>query len=729
MKKTTQRLLSALCAAALLLGLVLLGVPALAAEGGHTLWIVGDSTVCDFGDADAFYYYPRYGYGTQVGNYLDGSYQVTNLAMSGRSSKSFLAEENYQTLLDGMAAGDALIIGFGHNDEKADAERYTNANGDWQSEGSLAQCLWANYVEPAQAKGVEVILCTPIVRRTEDTFTDSQLHITTDSGDFPGGDYPAAIRALGAAKNCAVVDLTALTRELYEALTPAETLYLHAWTSNSETSVDNTHLNIYGAKVVAYQLAKALQGGGTELGKHVDLSAGEPAKATDLVSNPDYVVKEYVRPVDGTGALGQPATVPNAAADPGEAPAQLTFYPTAFGDLGGTPTAGDEGNFHFTQEGDALRVSVALKGKIASSTEGLALYYLRLPVGTQFTFSATVTLNGVNTDSNPKQSAFGLMARDDMYLDVSDSSILGDYVAAGTFADGHSNCFYRRSGVLGLKDPLAAAPAEGQSYRVSITSNSDGFTCSIGDEEAQSGGFDFPLTANDSQYFYLCLFASRKMDVTFSDIALTTTGGAPALPEDGVPTARFADLPAGHWAQAAAEALADQGIMLGTDDTHFSPDTPTTRAMATTLVWRLAGSPMYALKPHQFEDVPDEPYTLWYVVPIRWAYEKGILNSYGDRDLTHSGHMGPNDPVTREQLAAILYRYHTQQGAADAAAGETLQAFPDAANVSSWAVDGMSWAVENGLIQGTDAGALNPQGFATRAEVAVILQRFQALEG
>ena len=716
MKKGTRKLLSTLCVTALLLGLAPLGVPALAAgEGGHTLWIVGDSTVCDFGDADAFYYYPRYGYGTQVGGYLDGSYQVANLAMSGRSSKSFLAEENYQTLMDGMAAGDALIIGFGHNDEKADAERYTDANGDWQSEGSFAQCLWANYIEPAQAKGVEVILCTPIVRRTEDVFTDSQLHITTDSGDFPGGDYPAAIRALGAEKNCAVVDLTALTRELYEALTPAETLYLHAWTSNSETSVDNTHLNIYGAKVVAYQLAKALQGGDTELGKHVDLSAGEPAKATDLVSNPDYVVKEYTRPVDGTGALGQPATVPNAAADPGEAPAQLTFYPTAFGDLGGTPTAGDEGNFHFTQEGDALRVSVALKGKIASSTEGLALYYLRLPAGTQFTFSATVTLNGVNTDSNPKQSAFGLMARDDMYLDVSDSSILGDYVAAGSFADGHSNCFYRRSGVLGLKAPLAAAPAEGQSYRVSIVSNSDGFTCAIGDEEAQSGGFDFPLTANDSQYFYLCLFASRKMDVTFSDIALTTAGGAPALPEDAAPAASFADLPAGHWAQAAAEALADQGIMLGTDDTHFSPDMPASRAMLVTLLWRMEGEPQARIR---IADYPDVAADSWYLEAVRWAREREIVAGY------ESGNFGPGDPVTREQLAAILYRY-AQSPAVDAAMG--MAGFEDVTTISDWAQTAMRWAVQEGLLTGKDGARLDPQGTATRAEVAVILQRFLAL--
>ena len=91
-----------------------------------TIYLVGDSTVCAFEDP---YYYPRYGYGTQLGGYLDEKATVVNLALSGRSSKSFITEDNYKTLKDSLKAGDYLIIGFGHNDEKSDdAARFTDAS-------------------------------------------------------------------------------------------------------------------------------------------------------------------------------------------------------------------------------------------------------------------------------------------------------------------------------------------------------------------------------------------------------------------------------------------------------------------------------------------------------------------------------------------------------------------------------------------------------------------------
>jgi lysophospholipase L1-like esterase len=91
-----------------------------------TLWVVGDSTLSSFDDK---YYYPRYGYGTKLGCYLNSKVQVNNLALSGRSSLSFTKEENYKELLAGMKAGDFLIIGFGHNDEKTETGRYTSPIG------------------------------------------------------------------------------------------------------------------------------------------------------------------------------------------------------------------------------------------------------------------------------------------------------------------------------------------------------------------------------------------------------------------------------------------------------------------------------------------------------------------------------------------------------------------------------------------------------------------------
>lgn len=518
MKKWSVRLLSALCVAALLVGLLPLG--ALAADAAHTLWIVGDSTVCDFGDTDKALYYPRYGYGTQIGNYLDGSYKVENLALSGRSSKSFVTDFDekkptecgkayYERMLAEMKAGDALIVGFGHNDEKVeDAERYTSGTGDWQTEGSFAKSLYDNYVKPAQDKGAEVILCTPIVRRTtKDAFASSEVHVTAQ------GDYPAAVRKLGTDKNVAVVDLTALTKALYEELTPAGTGDLHSQSLSPKDGkargMDNTHLNIYGAKVVARMLASALAEGNTELGKHVVLGS-EPNKATDLVVNPSYVEPSYVAPAEDAERHYPDYTT-----------GDITFKGTFFGEPGGNTL--DFNNYVLETDGDGNAHMAALndKSKIEGSRDGLAMYYVRVPMGMQVEMSAKVKLNSF---SNHNQTAFGLMARDDMYIDTVDRALASDYVAAGTFGNGSSNCFYRRGGTLTKTSALSKALTAGDTYALSIKSNSDGYTCQFGDEPAQSGGFDFQLNTIDPDFYYVGMFVSRNADVTFSDISLKLTG-------------------------------------------------------------------------------------------------------------------------------------------------------------------------------------------------------------
>lgn len=184
-----------------------------AATDKKTIWVIGDSTVSSFNDD---YYYPRYGYGTQLQNYFDSNiYEVKNLALSGRSSKSYIKDPEYNILLDGMKDGDYLFIGFGHNDEKLEQERYTNPNGTYLDQGSFANSLYENYIKKAEEVGCNVVLCTPIVRRTaEATWPNSNLHITATNGQYVGGDYPQAIRDLGKALNIPVVDMTSLTKNV-----------------------------------------------------------------------------------------------------------------------------------------------------------------------------------------------------------------------------------------------------------------------------------------------------------------------------------------------------------------------------------------------------------------------------------------------------------------------------------------------------------------------------------
>ncbi len=504
------------------------------AAGAHTLWLVGDSTVCAFDDD---YYYPRYGYGTQIENYLDGTYTVQNLAMSGRSSKSFLAEGNYTTLKNGLKEGDVLVIGFGHNDEKTGEEKYTDPNGDWQTEGSFAKSLYDNYVKIAQDVKAEVILCTPIVRRgTGDTLSESECHITKDAVaggvTYKGGDYPEAIRELGKDKDVPVVDLTELTKNLYNEIGPDETLYLHAWLSGlggendpgNPKSVDNTHLNIYGAKKVAYLFARNISEaadnsllGKLAFAKHIDLSEGEPAKENTLVKNPDYV-KPYYTPPTTVSSKFPSYTL-------GEGVDAITFNASVFGITGGASKINTE-NFVFGKDAEGNMNIKALKnggGKITDAADGFAMYYYQLPANKKFKLSATAKLNSIGSGT---QVAFGLMARDDMYIDTQDNALSSDYVAAGSLGDTGCNSFYRRGGELGGRTAFANGTtiAAGSEYDLSIVYNGDGYECTFGNEPAQSGGYDFQLISVDSDYVYIGMFVSREADVTFSNIKLELEG-------------------------------------------------------------------------------------------------------------------------------------------------------------------------------------------------------------
>ncbi len=489
--------------------------PSIPDDEKHTVWMVGDSTVCSFNDA---YYYPRYGYGTQLQNYLDGYYTVNNIALSGRSSKSFMvdkdnpsAESNeYKALKAGIKSGDILIIGFGHNDAKqGEDDRFTDPTGDWQTEGSFAKSLYDNYVKVAEDAGATAIICTPIVRRSTGEYTGTNIHITTDKtvNDklYKGGSYPDAIKKLGQDKNVNVVDLTTLTKELYESLGNAETLKLHAWTSHKDTSVDNTHLNIYGAKKVAYLLATEIAKlSDLDIASHVKTEGKEPTEANDLKPNPSYQIPSgdgYKPPTE------QSANWKNYG----------IFKGTVFGTVNKTISDTRYHQLNTDADGNMHIAVLENSTKISSTDDGRAMYYYQIPAASNFTFSAKAKINTIDANG---QVAFGLMARDDMFIDKKGEGILSSYVAAGTFGSGSTNCFKRKDGVLEKGPALGADVQAGETYNLSIVKNPDGYACTFGDNESQSGGYDFPLTEIDDQYQYIGMFVSRNADITFSDIKL-----------------------------------------------------------------------------------------------------------------------------------------------------------------------------------------------------------------
>lgn len=182
----------------------------------------------------------------------------------------------------------------------------------------------------------------------------------------------------------------------------------------------------------------------------------------------------------------------------------------------------------------------------------------------------------------------------------------------------------------------------------------------------------------------------------------TCTGGS------ACPIYPYTDADPAAWYHDGVHYCIENGLMAGYGNNIFKPDAATTRGMLAVMLWRLEGSPVvnYALN---FEDVAEGQ---WYTEAIRWAVSEGIATGYGN------GYFGTNDAITREQLAAMLWRY-----AGSPESSRSLDHFGDAMEVSGYAVEALAWANEQGIVVGVGNNTLSPQSHATRAQVATMLMR------
>lgn len=235
---------------------------------------------------------------------------------------------------------------------------------------------------------------------------------------------------------------------------------------------------------------------------------------------------------------------------------------------------------------------------------------------------------------------------------------------------------------------LTATPQDG--YRLTGLTVTDGAGNSVTLSDKGDGKYTFVMP-------------SRAVTVKAS-FAPITAGDLP-----------FIDVPAGAWYEDGVRYVYQNGLMAGTSATTFGPDVTTTRGMIATILWRLEGSPQvdYAMA---FDDVAANS---WYAEAIRWAASEGIVSGYGD------GRFGPDDIITREQMAAMLYRYAQYKGY-DVSVGEdtNILSYTDFEDLSEYAIPAMQWAVGAGIISGTSESTLGPRGNASRAQVAVILTRY-----
>ena len=340
-----------------------------------------------------------------------------------------------------------------------------------------------------------------------------------------------------------------------------------------------------------------------------------------------------------------------------------------------------------------------------TQTEGTTVYYTTdgtnptkdsLPYSGPITISSTTTLKAVAVNG-------------DIYSDITTATYTintggGGSTGGGSTGGGSSDPTYSITlpgRVTGGELKLSRRYAE-KGETVTVTAIPDeGYeldTLMVTD----SKGKEIELTHKGGNEYTFKMPAGRvEIEVSFREITVE-------LP--------FTDVPEGAWYADAAAYVYEHGLMAGTSATTFAPDATTSRSMIATILWRMAGSPVvnYAM---DFADVPEGQ---WYSEAVRWAASEGVVTGYGN------GLFGTNDPITREQFAAMLYRFAQEQGY-DVSIGENtnILSYTDVADLSEYAISAMQWAVGAGIINGTgDGSTLSPQSQATRAQAAVMLMRF-----
>ncbi len=309
------------------------------------------------------------------------------------------------------------------------------------------------------------------------------------------------------------------------------------------------------------------------------------------------------------------------------------------------------------------------------------------------------------------------------------NAVIGNQVEAvglasydNTFVLSDGTPVYPRIRIRDRDDVVCSKP---DSKIWSVTLVTDGGTINSGNVTAyiEGVGAVLPTDVTRRNYIFLGWFTADNIRVT--EISAADSGdkifyahwmAASAIPGiiDAIgDSMRFDDVSKGDWFYKDVEYVYNEGIMDGVSKREFAPNETLTRAMIVKILYRIEGEPA-GYRSSDFNDVESGR---WYTGAVAWAAEKEIVKGYGN------GKFGPNDPVTREQLAAILYRYTQYKGWSTTAASGSLKGFADAASVSSYAVDAMNWAVDEGLLKGAN-NKLSPKSNATRAQVAAIIHRY-----
>lgn len=291
-----------------------------------------------------------------------------------------------------------------------------------------------------------------------------------------------------------------------------------------------------------------------------------------------------------------------------------------------------------------------------------------------------------------------------------------DYLAPGLVYNPYTGQVYKEPEYTG-KYSYEIFTKVGDNGTISVdryATEGDDVTITVSPDEAYlldgltvtAGGKEVEVKDNgDGTYTFKMPSADAKIVVTFAE-------DPDWEPEPEEPAMPFTDVNENDWFYDVVLYAYDNGLMTGVSATEFAPNQTTTRGMIVSMLARLEG--VTSAEDAGFADVAAND---WYATAVNWAASVGVVNGYEDNTFR------PNAPITREQMAAILYNYADYKGY-DVSARADLSDYADAASISSWAEDVLAWANAEGLINGMTATTIDPQGATTRAQTAAMFERF-----
>ncbi|MGN1008724.1 MAG: S-layer homology domain-containing protein, partial [Butyricicoccus sp.] len=368
-----------------------------------------------------------------------------------------------------------------------------------------------------------------------------------------------------------------------------------------------------------------------------------------------------------------------------------------------TPGTADAGQVEAMEE---LGYTVLFEGQDPEGQMRPAILYKEMENGGHYTYSAVVWDRQLQalTPGAYKLYANLISMGTEGSGNVGDTGSGGSGGSGGSSGGGSSSSGGSGGGGGGSSSSSIQKPVITTGAGGSSTLSSDGKTLTI----KPDAGYEIKdVTVNGTSKGAVStvtgLKTGDKVVITFAAAAAET---------DGHKCAAFTDI-SGHWGKDAICYAVENGLFSGVSATKFAPNDSMTRAMLVTVLSRMEGADYDAS--NVFSDVAADA---WYAEAVAWAADQKVVSGVSATEFA------PNANVTREQMAAILYRYATLKGY-DVSKSTALSAFDDASAVSAYAQPALAWAVAEGLISGRTATTLAPQGTATRAEVASVLMRFQ----